>query len=99
MPKRKTPTSKNVPMTMKDVAHLPLLKDAQPEVYQAFAAWQQDRRRGRPPKIDSQIAISAKIDPDILAAIKERGLVRNRFINETLRAALFDQSISTTTGV
>lgn len=77
-------------MTMQDVAHLPLLKDAQPEVYQAFTSWQQERRRGRPQKADKQIPISAKIDPDILAAIDKRGLVRNRFINDALRAALFD---------
>lgn len=76
-------------LLMDDVEHLPLLKDAQPEVYAAFTAWQSERRRGRPVKVDKKIAVSAKIDPDILAEMDARGLVRNAFINQTLRAALF----------
>lgn len=75
-------------MILEDVEHLPLLKEAQPDVYQAFVTWQQNTRLGRPVKTDKQIPISAKIDPDILAAIKSRGLVRNRLINDALRVAL-----------
>ena len=78
--------------TLEDLAHLPLLKDAQPEVYAAFTTWQAERRRGRPIKVDKKIAVSAKIDPDLLAEIDARGLVRNTFINQTLRAALFQSS-------
>jgi uncharacterized protein (DUF4415 family) len=73
---------------MDDFKDLPLMRDALPHVHQAFKQWQDKRRRGRPLKADKQIAISAKLDPDILSEIDRRGLVRNRFINDTLRAAL-----------
>lgn len=78
---------------MADFRDLPKLRDVLPDVAAAFAR-DRERRRGRPQKVDKQVPISAKIDPDILAAIDARGLVRNRFINDTLRAALFDEPMS-----
>lgn len=75
-------------LTLSDVSHLPRMMDVHPEIVLAFEA-ERARLRGRPVKVDKKIAVSAKIDPDILAEMDARGLVRNAFINQTLRAALF----------
>jgi hypothetical protein len=73
--------------TMDDFKDLPRLRDVLPHVADAFVR-DRLRRRGRPLKPHKQIAVSAKLDPDILAEMDRRGLVRNRYINDTLRAAL-----------